>query len=65
MEQKQNPRRTNGPKSRSTSAAKAKPGDDAAFDNWLEGKLKGAYNSVLDEPLPDELVRLLSEKLKE
>ena len=39
--------------------------ETAKFDNWLEDKLRNAYSSVLDEPIPEDLIRLLSEKLKD
>ena len=35
------------------------------FDSWLENKLRNAYSSVLDEPIPEDLIRLLSDKLKD
>jgi Anti-sigma factor NepR len=37
----------------------------AGFDNWLENKLRTAYSSVLDEPIPDDLIELISQKLKD
>lgn len=65
MEQKQNPRRSNAPKPRAGRPSGGKPVEDAGFDLWLEAKLKGAYSSVLDEPIPEDLIQLLSEKLKD
>lgn len=38
---------------------------DTDFDDWLERKLRTAYSSVLDEPIPDELIKLIDEKLKD
>jgi hypothetical protein len=35
------------------------------FDSWLETKLRSAYSSVLDEPIPDDLIQLLHQKLKD
>jgi Anti-sigma factor NepR len=35
------------------------------FDSWLENKLRSAYSSVLDEPIPDDLVQLIAQKLKD
>jgi hypothetical protein len=35
------------------------------FDSWLENKLKSAYSSVLEEPIPEDLIRLLTQKLKD
>jgi hypothetical protein len=37
----------------------------AGFDSWLESKLRTAYSSVLDEPIPDDLIELISQKLKD
>lgn len=37
----------------------------AGFDSWLENKLRTAYSSVLDEPIPDDLIELISQKLKD
>ncbi len=42
-----------------------KPGADPAFDNWLDNKLRNAYSSVLDEPIPEDLIKLLHQKLKD
>jgi hypothetical protein len=35
------------------------------FDTWLDEKLRTAYSSVLDEPIPDDLLRLLQQRLKD
>lgn len=37
----------------------------AGFDSWLENKLRTAYSSVLDEPIPNDLIELISQKLKD
>ena len=39
------------------------PGDP--FDLWLEDKLRNAYSSVLEEPIPEDLLKLLHKKLKD
>ena len=39
--------------------------DAAGFDSWLETKLRVAYSSVLDEPIPDDLIELIAQKLKD
>jgi hypothetical protein len=44
---------------------KSGTGGAAGFDSWLESKLRTAYSSVLDEPIPDDLIQLISEKLKD
>ncbi len=66
MEKKENPRRkeTRVPGA-SGIPAQAKGGSDAGFDSWLENKLKSAYSSVLEEPIPEDLIRLLTQKLKD
>lgn len=42
-------------------AAKAAPsgGADPEFDGWLDVRLKSIYDSVLQEPLPEEMKKLL------
>jgi hypothetical protein len=37
----------------------------AGFDSWLENKLRTAYSSVLDEPIPEDLIQLIAQKLKD
>ncbi len=34
---------------------------DSAFDSWLRGKLHAIFDGVAQEPLPDELVRLIEQ----
>jgi hypothetical protein len=51
-----------------SSARKHKPapkagsaeGADPEFDRWMDGRLKSIYDSVLQEPLPDEIMKLLA-----
>ncbi len=42
-------------------AIKAEPagGADPEFDTWLDVRLKTIYDSVLNEPLPAEIMKLL------
>ena len=40
-------------------------GHGEGFDSWLETRLRSAYSSVLDEPIPDDLIQLLHQKLKD
>lgn len=40
-------------------------GDSDAFELWLEDKLRTAYSSVLEEPIPEDLLKLLDQKLKD
>jgi hypothetical protein len=48
-----------------------KPGGDQnstaenSLDTWLDTKLRNAYSSVLDEPIPEDLIQLLHQKLKD
>jgi hypothetical protein len=38
----------------------ARPDDkDPEFEPWLDGRLKSMYDTVLNEPLPDEILKLL------
>lgn len=32
---------------------------DPEFDNWLNKELKAIYQSVLDEPIPEDMLRLI------
>jgi hypothetical protein len=38
-------------------------GDMAPFERWLDRKLKTVYGSVLEEPIPQDLLDLLKSKL--
>jgi Anti-sigma factor NepR len=33
----------------------------ASFDDWLDGRLRTLYQTVVNEPLPDEILDLLNE----
>ena len=52
-----------------SSARKRKPapkagsgeGADPEFDRWMDGRLKSIYDSVLQEPLPEEIMKLLGQ----
>ena len=35
----------------------------APFERWLDTKLKSVYGAVLEEPVPQDLINLLREKL--
>lgn len=48
-----------------TGSGKAKSTLDAGFDRWLEDKLRNVYSSVLDEPIPTDLIKLVQAKLKD
>ena len=45
--------------------SKSSNGGNAGFDSWLETKLRTAYSSVLDEPIPEDLIQLIAQKLKD
>lgn len=34
------------------------------FDNWLSQQLRSLYDPVLEEPLPEDLTRMLEESAK-
>ncbi len=55
-------KKTTPARKRSTSSNS--PADDS-LDNWLDTKLRNAYSSVLDEPIPEDLIQLLHRKLKD
>jgi hypothetical protein len=46
-------------------AAAAKTDGENSLDDWLDAKLRNAYSSVLDEPIPEDLIQLLHKKLKD
>ncbi|HEX2113211.1 MAG TPA: NepR family anti-sigma factor [Alphaproteobacteria bacterium] len=33
---------------------------DPEFEPWLDGRLKAMYDTVLNEPLPEEILKLLN-----
>lgn len=39
--------------------------DQTAFELWLRQGLTEAYGAALREPVPDELLRLLDDKLRQ
>ena len=49
----------------SRKPSKSTNGGTAGFDSWLENKLRTAYSSVLDEPIPEDLIELITQKLKD
>lgn len=44
--------------------ARGKPKSDPVFDGWLNHHLSRLYGPVLDEPVPESLLKLLEERLK-
>jgi hypothetical protein len=71
VDKKRNSRRpfaasANGRKPKSGAGAAGGGGDGETFFNeWLETRLRSAYSSVLDEPIPEDLIRLINEKLRD
>jgi hypothetical protein len=54
------------PRGQKNGGGKGGGGDGTAgFDSWLENKLRTAYSSVLDEPIPEDLIQLIAQKLKD
>lgn len=55
--------RSSGPKQKPEGQAQPKPQQsdekDPEFEPWLDGRLKSMYDAVLNEPLPDEILKLL------
>jgi hypothetical protein len=37
---------------------------DPAFDTWLDVRLKTMYGSILNEPVPEDMVKLLQQRPK-
>jgi hypothetical protein len=50
---------------KSAEGGSAGGGNGGGFDSWLENKLRTAYSSVLDEPIPEDLIQLIAQKLKD
>ena len=42
---------------------RGKPKSDPVFDGWLNHHLSRLYGPVLDEPIPDNLLHILEERL--
>jgi hypothetical protein len=51
------------PVTRGERAPMGTPKSDPAFDRWLTHYLGRLYDPVVQEPLPDSLVRMLEMKL--
>lgn len=45
--------------------ARPDKGNDEAFDVWLQQGLHKLYDSVANEPVPDELLKLIEQDLTE
>jgi hypothetical protein len=43
--------------------ARGKPSGDAVFDGWLNHHLSRLYDPVIQEPIPEDLLKLLKERL--
>ena len=54
---------TTGPPSKSMSQPPSDTTADppATFDDWLDGRLRTLYQTVVNEPLPPEILDLLKE----
>ena len=57
-------RRTAGEKRKEGPCQQSEPANDAVeepFDRWLKGKLQLLYGPVVNEPIPDEWLRIIGE----
>ena len=52
--------RSTARKPKPASKAGSAEGADPEFDRWMDGRLKSIYYFVLQEPLPEEIMKLLS-----
>jgi hypothetical protein len=43
---------------------RGQPKSDPVFDGWLNHHLSQLYGPILDEPIPNELLRLLEKRLR-
>lgn len=57
------PKRNPGPAEAEAGAAvpDAATNDDAFIDLWLRLELRGSFDAVVEEPIPDDLLRLIEE----
>ncbi len=46
-----------------SEAEAVQPDDLAPFERWLDRKLKSVYGSVLEEPIPQDILDLLRQRL--
>jgi hypothetical protein len=51
--------RSSAPKRKPVQQAKQPDQNDPEFEPWLDGRLKSMYDTVLNEALPDEILKLL------
>jgi len=56
--------RSNAQKRKPAAKDREVPEQDPAFDAWLDVRLKTLYGSVLNEPLPEDIVKLLQQRPK-
>ena len=54
-----NPRRKNGDARRERESNDEEPMQERAFERWLNRQLHHLYDEVLNEKVPDEIMRLL------
>ncbi len=57
-------RRTAGDERKEGPCQQGEPANDAAeepFDRWLKDKLQVLYGPVVNEPIPDEWLRIIGE----
>ena len=65
VRKKAGPEKLVEPASEAGEGSASRAGEGDAFDRWLEDKLRTAYSSVLEEPIPEDLLKLLDQKLKD
>ena len=52
--------RSSAPKRKPVEEAKQPNRNDPEFEPWLDGRLKSMYETVLNEALPEEILKLLN-----
>jgi hypothetical protein len=52
-----------GDRRKGDMAKQDKPQTDAVFDGWLTHHLSRLYDPVIREPIPEDLLKLLEERL--
>jgi hypothetical protein len=51
--------RSSAPQRKPVQQAKQPDDKDPEFEPWLDGRLKSMYDAIINEPLPDEILKLL------
>ncbi len=56
--------RSNVRKRKPAAKERRSSGQDPEFDAWLDVRLRSLYGSVLNEPVPEDMMKLLQQRTK-